>query len=335
MNPAREGGGPGIDGTPVPGGAARIAYGPVPSRRLGYSLGINNIRPKTCTYACVYCQAGRNREMTVAPRAFHDPDRLVAEVRARIDAVRRAGEAIDVLSFVPDGEPSLDIHLGEEIDALRSVDLPLAVVTNASLLGHPGISGALEPVDWISVKVDTVDEKTWRRINRPHRSLCLKDILRGLINFGRKYEGTLVTETMLVGGVNDSARHATATAAFLADLGPAKAYLAVPTRPPLCGWVRAPYEERLVNAYATFDARLADVELLIGYEGDRFTTAGDPAENLLGITAVHPMREDAVRTLLHRMSVEWGVVERLLAEKRLVRVEHAGHDYILRRPQVD
>jgi len=321
------------NGTSVAETDGIIAYGPVPSRRLGCSLGINNIQPKTCTYACVYCQAGPTRRMTITPRTFFDPARLADEVRARVDTVRRAGETVDFLSFVPDGEPSLDRHLGEAIEALRPLGLPLAAITNASLLGRPGVDEALGAVDWISVKVDTVDEKTWRRVNHPHGSLRLEDVLRGLAAFRRSFAGTLVTETMLVGGVNDSARHASETAAFLADLEPAKAYLSVPTRPPRCGWVRAPYEERLVNFYVEFESRLADVELLIGYEGDSFTATGDPAENLLGITAVHPMREDAVRALLDRMSADWSVAQWLLDEKLLRRVEHAGHAYLLRRPR--
>ncbi|HEC33821.1 MAG TPA: radical SAM protein, partial [Chloroflexi bacterium] len=97
-----------------------IAFGPVPSRRLGRSLGINNIPPKMCTYSCIYCQLGRTITMQVKRGAFYEPDEILQDVHAKVERAREAGEAIDYLTFVPDGEPTLDINLGREIELLRS-----------------------------------------------------------------------------------------------------------------------------------------------------------------------------------------------------------------------
>lgn len=310
-----------------------IAYGPVPSRRLGRSLGINNIPPKSCTYACAYCQVGRTLDMKPARREFYRPEDIVREVGVRLEDVKSSGEAVDFLSFVPDGEPTLDVNLGHEIELLRAFERPVAVITNASLLSSPDVREELATADWVSLKVDAVDEETWRRLNRPHKALNLPDILAGARAFRRMFSGTLVTETMLVSGLNDTPRHAEDTAAFLACLGPDKAYLTVPTRPPASDWVRPPGGEAVVRHHQEFAARVGDVECLLGYEGSDFSAAGDTRESLLGITAVHPMRKDAVERLLDRSGGAWDLVEGLLRDGNLHEVDYAGHRYYLRKPR--
>ncbi len=308
-----------------------IVYGPVPSRRLGRSLGINNIPPKTCTYACAYCQVGNTLDMQVKRREFYNPEEIIGAVGNRLQEVERNGEAVDFLSFVPEGEPTLDIHLGRVIKLLRTFELPVAVITNASLLSLPDVRQELATADWVSLKVDTVDEDAWHRLNRPHKKLNLSDILEGLVVFRSMFHGTLVTETMLVADVNDTVHHAADTAVFLSRLKPDKAYLAVPTRPPARSWVRAPSSERLVGCYAAFAKQLGGVEYLMGYEGNTFSTAGDPRENLLGVTAVHPMRAEAVTELLDSVGESWTIVEELLRDGYLREVDYAGYKYYLHR----
>jgi wyosine [tRNA(Phe)-imidazoG37] synthetase (radical SAM superfamily) len=314
------------------GGEDMIAYGPVPSRRLGRSLGINNIPPKICTYACSYCQVGRTLQLVADRGEHYAPAAIEDAVAERIDAVRADGEEIDYLSFVPDGEPTLDRQLGDTIERLRRFGIRIAVITNGSLLSDPEVRRELALADWVSLKVDTVDEPTWRRLNRPHRTLHLEEILAGMAVFGRAFKGTLTTETMLVAGVNDSERQAVATAEFLDRIEPDTAFLAVPTRPPARRSVRPPSHGALARCFAILDERLPRTEYLIGYEGHAFAAAGPPDENLLSITAVHPMREEAVAELLAKAGADWSVVERLLESGELLRVEYDGCTYYLRRP---
>ena len=144
-----------------------IAFGPVPSRRLGQSLGINNIPPKSCSYACVYCQVGRTLELAVERRAFRPPVEVVHRVETRVREVRARGEAIDYLTFVPDGEPTLDLHLGREITGLRPLGIPVAVITNAFLLDRSDVQSDLLRADWVSLKVDAVRDT--RRPAKPAR----------------------------------------------------------------------------------------------------------------------------------------------------------------------
>jgi wyosine [tRNA(Phe)-imidazoG37] synthetase (radical SAM superfamily) len=311
-----------------------IAFGPVPSRRLGRSLGINNIPPKICTYSCVYCQLGRTLKMQVDRHAFYEPEELASAVRDKVAKTREAGESIDYLTFVPDGEPTLDINLGREIELLKSLDLPIAVISNASLIGRRDVREELMVADWVSLKVDTVEGETWRQVNRPDGRLKLAEILEGTLDFAKVYRGQLATETMLVAGINEREEHMRATAGYLADLQPSVAYLSVPTRPPAEKWAHAPNETSLNRAYQFLSGRVGRVEYLIGYEGNAFAFTGDVEQDLLAITAVHPMREDAVSDYLARAGAEWTVVHQLVTEGTLVEAKRDGHSFYLRKVQV-
>ncbi len=308
-----------------------LVYGPVPSRRLGRSLGVNTIPSKWCTLACVYCQVGRTDHLTATRRCFHDPDAIVAAVARRLQEVTAAGEVVDHVSIVPDGEPTLDRNLGETIAGLRELGRPVAVISNGSLIDHAGVRRDLARADWVSLKVDAAGERTWRRLNRPHGRLDLAAIGDGMRAFAAEFGGTLATETMLVAGHNDTAAEAEGVAAFLADLDPDVAYVSVPTRPPARPDVHAAPSAAVVAAHEILARRLRRVELLLGYEGDAFSATGDAAANLVAITAVHPMREEAAADLLGRAGAPWSVVEQLLAAGTLATVEHAGHRYLVHR----
>ena len=308
-----------------------IAFGPVPSRRLGNSLGINNIPPKVCSYACLYCQVGRTTEATLEPRDLFSTETIVAAARERLAAVAKSGEVVDYVTLVSDGEPTLDANLGETIRALKRLGPPVAVISNATLLWQPEVRQALMAADWVSLKVDAVDEAIWRRVDRPHGRLDLAQVQDGMRAFGADYRGRLVSETMLVNGVNDGRGHLLAVAGFLAELAPEIAYLAIPTRPPAESEVQPPSEARLNAAYQVLSERLTRVEYLVGYEGNAFGVSGDAAHDLLSITAVHPMREDAVAELLRRSDAEWALVDAMIANGQIVAVSHGEHRYYMRR----
>ena len=311
-------------------GASIITFGPVPSRRLGRSLGINNIPPKNCSYSCVYCQVGRTMVKQIMAQEFYRPEEIVEEVTAKVKATIGAGEKIDYLTFVPDGEPTLDIHLGEAIDRLRLLGIKIAVISNASLIWRQEVQHILNKADWVSLKIDSVDEATWKQINRPHEGLQLSAILRGIESFAKQYQGELVTETMLVEGVNDSHESIVSVAEYLFQLKPHKAYLAIPTRPPAETETRAPDESVITRAYQLMKERLVAVEYLIDYEGDDFALTGGAEQDLLAITAVHPMREQAVKMLLTKAGADWDLIKRLLAENKLKRVEYDGQCFYVR-----
>jgi wyosine [tRNA(Phe)-imidazoG37] synthetase (radical SAM superfamily) len=308
----------------------RIAFGPIPSRRLGRSLGVNTIPAKVCSYACRYCQVGPTTDLRVEPREFFAPAEIHSAVAAHLEQIRASGQDADFLTIVPDGEPTLDIGLGRTIEALRGLGVPVAVITNASLLWRPDVRARLAAADLVSVKVDSVLESVWHRVNGPNRDLRLVDVLAGIRAFAEDYPGELISETMLVAGISDSDESLIATADFLAGIAPRTAYLGVPIRPPAVVGTRVPDESRLVGAHEIYAARLPDVELLTGHEVGTFAHTGDAREDLLAITAVHPMREVAVRDLLARDGADWELVAGLLAEGSLRAVDHGGARFYLR-----
>ena len=310
-----------------------LAFGPVPSRRLGKSLGINNIPAKNCTYSCIYCQLGRTLNMKVERKAFYKPEEILKEVERKVKEATSRNERIDYLTFVPDGEPTLDINLGEEINLLKQIGIPVAVITNASLLWREDVEKDLMDADLVSLKVDAVSEELWRRINRPHKSLSLSKILGGVSNFTREFNHKIITETMLVEGV-EYAGEFEKIAEFLKDLRSLdKAYIAIPTRPPAEEWVKPATEETLNRAFQTFTEKLGvdRVEYLIGYEGNAFAFTGNVEEDLLSITAVHPMRKEAITEFLKKANADWKRVEKLLSENKLVELEYEGNKYYMRR----
>ncbi len=310
-----------------------LAFGPVPSRRLGRSLGINNIPPKWCSYSCVYCQLGRTSNMLVDRQTFYEPKEIFEEVKSRIKKLSARGENIDYLTFVPDGEPTLDINLGREISLLKELGIPIAVITNASLLWRSDVRKDLLNADLISIKVDAVSQNLWKKINRPHRSLKLNAILNGIKEFVDAFNGTIISETMLINGI-EYEREVEKIARFLEKLEKLnKAYVAIPTRPPAEKWVKPAGEKTLNIAFQTFSKHLGEdrVEYLIGYEGDIFGSTGNIREDLLGIMAVHPMREEAVKKFLQRANASWRIIEELLRDGEIIRLEYDGKAYYMRK----
>ena len=308
-----------------------LIFGPVPSRRLGRSLGINNIPPKSCSYSCTYCQVGPTPQTEITPRTFYEPARIVEEVRGRLALLRGSDEGVDYLTFVPDGEPTLDARLGEVIEALRPLGIPIAVISNGSLLFRADVRERLGRADWVSVKIDAIDEGVWHRINRPNPGLTHQQVLEGISAFAADFRGCLCTETMLVSGVNDTETEAERVGRFVAKLTPDNAYLSVPIRPPAMRGVGPPDEHALNRYFQTFHEYFPSLELLSGYEGDRFASTGDLAVDLLAIAAVHPLRESAVQALVDQCGGDWQVVERLVAARDLVRTEYGAQKFYIRR----
>jgi len=312
-------------------GDVMITFGPVPSRRLGRSLGINNIPPKICTYSCIYCQLGKTSKMKIEPQVFYSSSQIFKEVQEKVKKSKEKGELIDYLTFVPDGEPTLDINLGQEIKLIKSLGIKIAVITNSSLIDKKIVQENLTKADLISFKIDSVEEEIWRKVDRPNRNLSLKDILNSMLKFKKNFKGEIITETMLVKDINDKSQHIKKVANFIGQLKPSRAYLSIPIRPPADSWVQSPSEEVVNQSYNLFKEKVDQVEYLIGYEGNAFAFTGEVEEDILSITSVHPMREDAMKDFLRRANSDWLVIERLIKQGKLVESEYEGHKFYIRK----
>ena len=308
-----------------------ITFGPVPSRRLGRSLGINNIPPKHCSYSCVYCQVGRTSHMQTQRQAFYDPKEVYGEVAEKVRKLQQEGIKIDYLAFVPDGEPALDVNLGKQIELLKPLGVRIAVISNASLIWQKEVQDDLCKADLISLKIDAVSEDIWRRIDRPHKSLQLGRILQGISGFSNLYKGDLITETMLIRDINDTSEEAEKTARFIAEIKSLKSYISTPIRPPSEKEIKSADEHAINTAYQIFRGKNINVECLIGYEGNEFAFTGDAEENLFSIMSVHPMREEAVRQFLKRSGKDWSFVEKSVDENKLKKIEYGNEIFYMRK----
>ncbi len=307
-----------------------LTFGPVPSRRLGRSLGINNIPPKSCSYSCVYCQVGATKTTEIIPREFYTPEQIFLEVEKHLSLVQKKNEQVDYLTFVPDGEPGLDIHLSETIERLRPLGIPIAIISNASLIWRDEIRDTFAQADWVSLKVDAIDETLWQQVNRPCPSLDHQSILDGMLIFAKNFSGTLATESMFIQGLNDHDKAVNTLADFLGTLKPDRTYLSIPTRPPAEKNIHAPDEATLNRIFQIISQQVNHVELITDYEGNAFASTGNIADDLLAITSVHPMREEAVKALLTKSGANWEQVTQLINKGQLIQTEYNGRIFYVR-----
>jgi wyosine [tRNA(Phe)-imidazoG37] synthetase (radical SAM superfamily) len=184
------------------------------------------------------------------------------------------GHAINYLTLVPDGEPGLDINLGKLIEGLKPFEIPIAVISNASLIDCEEVQDALFQADWVSLKIDAVIEADWRQINRPHRRLSLPTILTVILKFRRRYTGEPVTETMLVSGINDSEMATLSLSRFLLESQPFKSYLLIPTRPPAESWVKHPDAYSLHRIFEILSRTVSFIDFMFETEASEFFPRG-------------------------------------------------------------
>ena len=309
-----------------------IVYGPVPSRRLGQSIGINNIPPKICSYSCVYCQLGRTNHMQISRREFYKPEDICREAEIKLKQLETENKQADYFSFVPDGEPTLDINLGKTIELLKPYNIKIAVITNASLLWMDEVKQDLMDADWVSVSIDAADEDAWHKIDRPHGMLKHQDILKGIVEFSKAFRGTLVTETMLVEGINDQEACIEKIAEQVALVQPQKAYLLVPTRPPAESNVKRASAESLRKAAAIIrGVSGTDVECITGDETEEgFFFTEDIADDIISIASVHPIREDIIESLLEKRNASRSVISELIDQGSLIEYTYEGKKFYKR-----
>jgi wyosine [tRNA(Phe)-imidazoG37] synthetase (radical SAM superfamily) len=307
-----------------------IIFGPVPSRRLGRSLGINNIPPKICSYACNYCQLGGTLRMQIRRRAFFTPQEIYTKVKEYVKRLTDSKESIDYLAFVPDGEPTLDINLGQTIDLLKNFGIPVAVISNASLISDKQVRRDLAKADWVSLKIDAGDEELWHKIDRPHGKIDFETMQEGMISFRAIFKGVLATETMLIKGLNDSEQTAESIAGVLKRLRADICYLSIPTRPPAENDVYPAAPEDINRTYQIISSYVNSVELITGYEGNEFSASGDTRADILNITSVHPMRKDAVDALIAKNKASPSIIDTMLKNEEILCSEFSGNLFYIR-----
>ena len=273
----------------------RYVFGPVPSRRLGQSLGIDTIPLKTCNWNCVYCQLGRSEPLINERKAYFPREAILEEVKEAL-AEHERGE-IDWITFVGSGEPTLHSDIGWLISQVKALtNIPVAVITNGSLLYLPEVRAELAAADAVMPTLDAGNPELYRKINRPWPELTYETLVEGLRAFRADYRGRLWIEVMLVRGLNDSEEALRELANVLRSIGPDQVHLLLPTRPPVETWVQPADEEGVLRATAI----LGEIAEVLHPKEGAFDLSGfdDPLDGVVAIITRHPMREDQIRRAL-------------------------------------
>ena len=272
-------------------------YGPVPSRRLGQSLGIDTIPLKTCNWNCVYCQLGRTMPLINTRKEYFSRTEILAEVQAAL-ANHQPGE-IDWVTFVGSGEPTLHSGIGWLIQEVKSLtDLPIAVITNGSLFYLPEVRHDLVGVDVVMPSLDAGTAVFYRQLNRPHPEATFERLVNGLAAFRQEFEGKIWIEIMLLKGLNDTEATLQDIAAVLGRIRPDEVHINLPTRPPAETWVRPTDEEGLMRASAI----LGEIATVVHPAEGSFDLSGceTAVDAIISIITRHPMRQEELERTLAR-----------------------------------
>jgi wyosine [tRNA(Phe)-imidazoG37] synthetase (radical SAM superfamily) len=204
-------------------------YGPVPSRRLGFSLGIDIIPLKTCSLNCIYCQLGPATPKTLQKKEYFPSSEILSQVKKKLSS----GQRIDYITFSGSGEPTLNRALGKLIGEIKkTTSIPVAVLTNSTLLSQKSVRNDLMAADLVVPSLDAATPEIFVRVNRPHPSLNIEEIIQGLRKFSKEFKGSIWLEIMLVKGVNDSLTHIRKLKEAIAKIKPEKVQINTVIRPP-------------------------------------------------------------------------------------------------------
>ncbi|ACF12582.1 Radical SAM domain protein [Chloroherpeton thalassium ATCC 35110] len=274
----------------------KYVFGPISSRRLGKSLGVDPIPSKTCNWNCVYCQLGRTRPLANERKEFVSTQEIVSEIREAV--CQHKPSEIDWISFVGSGEPTLHAGIGRMIREVKSfTEIPVAVITNGSLLSLPEVRADLQPADTVLPTLSAGSETLFRTIHRPHPDLTFAKHVDGLKAFRDEYHGKLWVEVMLLKEVNDSEEELRKLADILRDLSPDAVHLVLPTRPAAESWVKLPEYDGLMRAQAIF-AGIA--EIVHPAKGTLDLNADENiVQSILNVISRHPVMHQELEEALN------------------------------------
>lgn len=303
-----------------------MAFGPVVSRRLGQSLGVNTVPCKTCAYSCVYCQLGPTPGRTVNRRTYFSAEAIAEAVGVTLG---RSRTVPDYVTFLGCGEPTLAENLGESLQTVKRVwSGKMALLTSGALFSRRDVREEALGFDVVMPTVAAGNEMLFKRLHHPHAKLGFEEVVSGLSLFSEKFEGRFIPEMMLVGGMNDSAERLEEIERILGTMKVREVHLTAPVRPPTQGWVRPPTKEAVALAMSIISGAVD------------FTTPEKEAvtevvrikvEELLAIASMHPLTEDQALSTLADAGTSEGegrtLLDGLVESSKMVRKEYRGKRY--------
>lgn len=299
----------------------KYVYGPVPSRRLGISLGVSPIPNKTCNYSCIYCQLGRTNHLTNIRKLYIPVHTIIEEFTWTIEQ----NIQYDVITIVGEGEPTLYLGLGELIDEIHKVSTkPIAVITNGALLYDDGVKRELMNADFVLPSLDASNEFQFKTINRPHKKISYEEMLQGLIDFSNLYKGELWLEMMLIKGINDDLISLKTFSEIIKKIKYSRLYINSPIRPPAECEVEEIEDKEMEDAIQILGGISIDQLMSDGFHSE----VKDDYEALMTIIKRHPMNQYEILEFLKRRhsSQPEEIIARLNASEDLKVIYYRGYN---------
>jgi len=298
-------------------------FGPVPSRRLGFSLGVDPVVPKTCTMDCVYCELGPTTDRTVHRACYVEIDGILEELERRLSEPLR----LDFVTLSGSGEPTLNAGIDRLIAGIRELtDTPIAVLTNGSLLTDPDVRSALQTADVVAPSLDAVSQGPFDRVNRPHPSLDPGAIVDALTSFSAEYTGRIWLEVLLVAGMNDDPVEIALIQKAARAIAPDRIHLNSVLRPPSVSDARPVNAETLREIAAGFgDA----AEIIAAPSGPgQVLVESNVVELITSMAARRPVTvSDVARAIGTNEAVAAKTLAVLVEKGRLTLVRHGESQY--------
>jgi wyosine [tRNA(Phe)-imidazoG37] synthetase (radical SAM superfamily) len=285
--------------------ANQLVFGPVASRRLGLSLGIDLLPPKTCCYDCIYCQLGRTTNKTVRRADYVPTEDIIEQVHKRLGEVERP----DCLTLSGSGEPTLHAGLGDIVTAMkRQFNLPVVILTNGALFSDPQVRRECAGADLVLPSLDTGDEELHRYVNRPHSDLSYARLVEGLIAFRREYRGPIWLEVLLLAGVTDLPAEVEKIRSWIEKIAPERIQLNTAVRPPVEDFAYRVGSERLTALVHRFGERAEVIADLSAWQVD--TDAPARRDDILALLARRP---SSIEEIAHGLGVGQAEIGKCIA----------------------
>jgi len=298
-------------------------YGPVPSRRLGYSLGVDLLPFKTCSLSCIYCQLGNSPKKTIRRINPYSEKKILEEIKEFL----KTGARVDFITFSGSGEPTLNKSIGWLIREMKKfTNIPVAVLTNSTLLSRAEVRKELAAVDVVVPSLDAATQRIFKKINRPHPSLRIEKIIEGLVKFRKEFKGQIWLEIMLVKGVNDSPAEIKKLKEAASRINPDKIQLNTVVRPPAEKTARPLTPEEMNKIKEFFGDKAEVVASFRKKEQEKAPL--DIAEAILAIVRRRPVSLEDLENSLGQTREELSLeIQKLLQQKKIKQVGHLDRDY--------
>ena len=266
-----------------------FVYGPVPSRRLGRSLGVDLVPYKVCSYDCIYCQLGRTKEKTIERKPYITVVRILEQVYKKL----KEGIRADYITLAGSGEPTLNSEIGSLIrDIKKHTEIPVAVLTNSSLLGDSQVREAIMEADVVLPSLDAHDQEGFETINRPHFEIKFETMVEGLIAFRKEYSGEIWLEVFILDGINSTETDAMQFKHWIERVNPQKIHINTAVRPAAEAYARQVSPEKMAGFCKVIGKK---AEVITPYKDlEKHKTSVDVEENLLSLLARRPCTLDDI-----------------------------------------